>query len=198
MHTVNTRVTLRRLTPYEPRGSRPGRPPAVFGPGPAADGQLALALAPARPPAHPGETGPDPRRLRGVLTAILEVCGGHRQPAQLRPYLDSEVYHRLVTWPIGGGRRLLRTVHADAPADGVIEACGTVTDGGDRILAFAACFRRYPDGTRCTAFELVGRARPTHGAHLRRRPGPETSHRSVRRSWPRPVPEINLPRQRGS
>ncbi|OZM73700.1 hypothetical protein CFN78_09295 [Amycolatopsis antarctica] len=188
MSTSRPCTGLRQLTPYEPGERAPAAPLAAF----TRRLHAERALEPSRrrrghTSGAPGDPGRfDPRRARRILAAVLEVCDGRRAAAQLRGHLGQEVYQRLAArGPDAGERYALRTFHAGAPADDVVEAFGTVSASGGRVLAVAARFRLLPEGMRCTVVDLVGR----------RRPGPETAH-PARDLRPRPSPEIRVPRQR--
>jgi hypothetical protein len=150
---------MRPLKSYEPsQGAARQRTRAPI-PHSQGDGQLALDLhiGPSAPrAAEPPANAPLDRKLIGrMITTILEACQGHRPIGQVRPLLETGLYHRLLTGePLRGQPYIVRSVHTCRPADGAVETCATV-HSGSRAFAIAARFETTPSGWRCTRFELL-------------------------------------------
>jgi hypothetical protein len=147
----------------------PGGTPAVPSP------RRALSLATSRlgpdgdtadePTPTPRAELPDPRRWTARLVqASVEARQGDRPMAQLLRWTTREVYDRLtreasatqasLTRRRGTVRPIVRSLHLDEPADGVVEACAVVDDG-DRSRAVALRLEGLDGRWLCTALTVL-------------------------------------------
>lgn len=151
-------------------------------PGPAVDGNLALAFPPPTPPVVPlrlvppalpaparpgtvatGQRLPDPRAwCRQLAQAVVEVLAGSRGAGQLNRFATLPVLEQLersvgrLGGLVKGGpalRPTVRSVHVCLPRAGAAEACAVV-DTGRRRRALALRIEVRDGRWLCTALEV--------------------------------------------
>ncbi|SDN44817.1 Rv3235 family protein [Allokutzneria albata] len=93
-----------------------------------------------------------------LVTTVLEALDGRRPLRQLLHTKLSESVHRRLAAQLRRARpghtHRLRTIHVCEPAEGVIEASGTVTLGR-RVRAVTARIESTPRGWLCTVFAIL-------------------------------------------
>ncbi|WP_143261914.1 Rv3235 family protein [Allokutzneria sp. NRRL B-24872] len=111
--------------------------------------------------------GLDPVRARSqrtrtaaghLISMVLEALDGRRPLRQLLHTRLAESVHRRLAADLRDSRpghtHRLRTVHVCEPAEGVIEASGTIT-AGPRVRAVTARIERTDRGWLCTVFAIL-------------------------------------------
>jgi hypothetical protein len=147
--TIEEPIVLRALPDYEPK---PG-PPAQR----VARRRLRAVADP--PPASPpvGEVPPAvASRIRNLINQVLEAIDGRRPMGQLRQQFTPTAYGSIETRARGrttAHRSRLRSLRAQQPTDGIVEACG-VAEIDARLRALAAQFEMQ-EPLRCNVFRVL-------------------------------------------
>jgi len=150
MTTIEEPIVLRALPDYEPK---PGPPPRTNH-----LGRRRLRVVEDQPPPQPvGEVPPAlASRIRNLINQVLEAIDGRRPVVQLRQQFTPTAYGSIETRARGRTtphRSRLRSLHAQQPTDGIVEACG-VAEIDTRMRALAAQFEvREP--LRCNVFRVL-------------------------------------------
>ncbi|QUQ70966.1 Rv3235 family protein [Kutzneria sp. CA-103260] len=151
MTTIAEPIVLRALPDYEPKPGPPPRPTHL------ARRRLRVVADP--PPASPpvGEVPPAvASRIRNLINQVLEAIDGRRPVVQLRQQFTPTAYGSIETRARGRTtthRSRLRSLHAQQPVEGIVEACG-IAEIDTRLRALAAQFEvREP--LRCNVFRVL-------------------------------------------